>query len=340
MHIVIFDPDEEYLVMLQKEIIKNTDERVSVTIVSNQNDLQQIPRRNDDCYLVHESYFQAEESEQVKEQIKEQIKALRFGILVEGIYEERLLTQLNSLFGPKDYEALCINKYQGVKEFLIQAQAIYLENISLKTCKGKAKTKILSVFTPYGNKEISETLSEVTKNTFSASKGSKILILHFDPYQYYFKKATYLSCISYLFFQIVRKKRNIVYMIHEVCKRTSVFVDEINGPVHMDDIDEVEEKDLAFLLNQIKEDASYDFILLNLNGVHLTSNIRFLLNGSDFCLLNTVEEGVSEAIQSQVKVAWNIRMKEEEGILESILKRELESVEKEASRLAKDSQSF
>lgn len=313
MHMVLLDPDQAYLLAVQTEIAKRLDHRIRLTIACDATAIKAIPSESDTCYLINECFF----LEERQKWLQDIVERSTYAVLVEGTYDELEGSAM------EDHR---INKFQSIEQLIQQVQEIYLSASTQNICRGKTKSKVIAVFTPYGNKELSRNLSTITTKTFYGSKGSKILILHFDPYQYYIDKSSYLSSISYLLFQSIRKKCNIAYITHEVAIRTSTFVEEIYGPVCMQDLDEIEQRDLQDFMEQLRNNAEYDFILLNLNGIHITSNYEYLLKEADLCLLNEVEEGVCEAIRKQIDVVWNIRIKEEEGILETVLERELKNI--------------
>jgi len=351
MRLIIVDSDNNYLEQFRFFVSMSEETHLELFTYSsldelvNQSDLLSL----DSCLLIHEDFLLQlnKDIHSLIESRKLTICILSEGLVLADNSWERYLnsSSINIHLNEKSF----VHKYQMTQDVITAVKDIYLSQTSNELIHGNKSSTIISVYTPYGKASVSSEIEELTKKL---SQNKKSLIIHYDPF--YLKDQCIsiqshqanrhifqvndkqeksnirkpLFNLSYLFTQIRRKKKNLSLLMSELVIQISTNVDVLMGPSNMLDIDCINSEEMKVYLNFLQNESHYEYIFLNLNGLHITKHINQLLETSKVCVLMNKDESVQLSVTRQTKVAWTIVLNNLGSVIKEVLKFDISSNER------------
>lgn len=243
-------------------------------------------------------------------------KKIPFSILCEGVLSIDSVDLLNDLSIDRMYiDKYCINRYQSTTQIISQIRDNYMFQGEYVNIDKHEKTSVISLFTPYGNSQFSQSLESYVKKYSHLTKST--LLIHYDPYYQNLDSNPYN--LSYLFSQIKRKPRSISWLVEEIIRINKADVPSLTGPSHMLDIDYLDEDSMNCFLEWLENGTKYERIFLNFNGVHISKHVDKLLNISSKCALLSNSESIQRLILSQFPYKWHLQNGEVENLIKEMM---------------------
>lgn len=320
MRLILLDSDKDYLESVRVIVSSQFHDYMEIITINCLEELYSIKQFvNLESYLlVHEDYVS---------QILDNEKYINLsqlcivGILSEGIMNTALSTQLLDKLNPKNQgknlEENILMKYQSIENLIESIKHNYLLNNQSKLKLGHTKTNLISIYKPYGDLKFPDELEVILKKFPSQFK---ILIIHYDPY-YQSQKKTKFN-LSYLFTMIKRGQMDLSLMIHETKLNLSSHVHMIQGPGNMLDIDYLAKEDYTCFLESLKSQLDYDYIIFNLNGIHLSQSIHWILDHSTECILCGEEEEIQLSVMRQTTNTWTMMLGDLSKVLTEVISKD------------------
>ncbi len=124
-------------------------------------------------------------------------------IVTEGIVEEEWLLKLrNHKWFSKMPIHRIIKKYQKMQDFMNELQSLYLDTTGKTLAVSNSKSRLTTIFTPYGNSKSSHRLEMQIQD---CQKFQNCLLIHYDPF--FRSKEKDKFNLSYLVGMIKKAKR-------------------------------------------------------------------------------------------------------------------------------------
>lgn len=203
----------------------------------------------------------------------------------------------------KEHPIYLLPKYQKIEQLYTYIKRQYIELSNCFTPLISRSTEIIALYSPYGNSKQSEFIENSLATYVECNKQS--LLIHYDPF-YRIEHNNGFN-LSLLFSKISHNNNALTWITSEICRKRTPSLDCIDGPIHMFDIDYMDQVNTQRYIAWLKKDSNYDRIVINFNGVHLSSHIFKILESSDTCVLLTEDERIQKHVLKQFNVKWNLQ---------------------------------
>jgi len=219
------------------------------------------------------------------------------------------------VFKEEDVSKFFLNRFQEVSSLMDNIKDNYLSQGNYTHINKKTQTSVVSFFSPYGDINLSSKIENQLLK--SESVAITTLIIHYDPF-YRINERTQFN-VSYVFSQMKRKNADISWIIEGVVRKISPNIHCLDGPLHMADIDYLDDSALEQFIHWLIKDAKYQRIILNFNGVHISKHVDKLLSISTQCALLSMNEAIQMLVLKQFQYKWHILNGNVENILKEMI---------------------
>jgi len=221
----------------------------------------------------------------------------------------------NDEFKDGEVSKFFLNRFQEVNCLLDNIKDNYLSQGNYTHILKNTMTSVVSFFSPYGDINFSSKIENQLLKSESVSVPT--LIIHYDPF-YRINERTRFN-LSYVFSQIKRKEKDISWIIEGVVRKISPNIHCLDGPLHMSDIDYLNDVMLEQYTHWLLTESKYHRIILNFNGVHISKHVDKLLSISTQCALLSMNEAIQMLVLKQFHYKWHLHSGDIENIVKEMI---------------------
>jgi hypothetical protein len=313
MQLIFMDQDIEYCDRLMEELLTLNNQTGMIFRITSFEELEKIELNFNEPMMILLDDRAVTQKELSDCHYK---KGIPFTILCEGALSGEILQWLIEInIAQEVANNYCVNRYQSSSSIIQQIHENYIFQGDYLTIDKIQKTKLIALFTPYGESKTSQLIESYIEK-YNRS-GETALLIHYDPY-YQAIDSDKLN-LSFIFSQIKRKQRNISWMIEEISITKSTGLRSIKGPSHMLDIDYLDEESMQIFIQWLQKGTKYHRIFFNFNGVHISKHVDKILNISSKCVLLSNSEAIQYQVMRQFQYTWYVPNGDAEKLIKEMM---------------------